>query len=1624
MWRRCRRRPTNRRSADPGFLSMLGSIYAQANQFELAQGLLERSAKLQVAAGGEPASSLKLQMAAIYLQRNDTARAYDLYRQVLSDHPERLDAWKGLIGTLLPDQPQQRSAGGDCLDSSADPQAVGSRHRVFAERSQPVRGQRRYSARRRVHEPRERVLRKAKTQPPANIEVQNAWLLFNTHADRALYGALMRLGGRTDLTVAQRETVQDIWANWSVRRAAAAMDNGDVRRAVDILDAASQAFPDNMTVRKAVAGGYMRVGRAKESLALFKTVPLQDGTAGDFEAAVGAALAANDKTMAEVWLRQALERYPRDPAILSLAARYEQARGDNQRAADYWRASLAAMPLATPAERLAHALVYPDQDMKAHRAVTAADLQHLLDPNYEPFAKTTKVAPLPAYGPDPYGGSAPVVVAPAQPSSQPARQDVPWTTPASNNEDQSIAPASNPAVTTIPAAQPPNPQMFRRQSSTTFEIGEASQPVYIGSGIWDATPPDTSGRLMRSKVEENPHVECLVSFRGEGPVLDMALAGIAQASSGQGQVPDQTVQLSANAPHSLASDAWKGLIFSLMANNQNAEAMQEIAKMPPDVRKQLEADVEFEQGEASLFVSLGDVAHAVEYLNRVENFYMLRRAVPPAGMEVQHAWLLYNIRDDSGLYPVLLRLDARQDLTAPQRQEVEALWANWAVRRAFLAMENGNMLRGVEILQAASQDYPDNMNVRRAVAGAYGKVGRSADSLALFKTIPMDDASAGDFQAAIGAALGATDMAQAEAWLRLALGRFPGDPQILGLAARFEQARGNNLRATDFWRASLAAMPPGATVQSLDSGLSYPLGTYRAPAPGDTKRLLDPRSDPPQRTTRLQPLPSYNNEPSSRYLPAVPAPPPAVPQQNRWIEAPSSNPLPLPPPQVTNPVTTPDMQGTVPMAQGGAPGNTPFYVPQSIKQRKQPSQPVLIEQVAVQEAQFTPVVAISQAGQPASTQSKRKKAPGAGGYTGQMQLPPAEENIDSTDPAALGVPQGPGRTSQNGGAQRNSSSSLALRITSQPMDPLAAQVQALFAEQTDSQLTQGSATSIRALRNVPAASPMNLSGAPSTATQYRTAQYTPSAQDAASGAYSAKQQTASQPQISAQQPAQPSPQPVKPSAAKVSKKTRRARNAAARAAASQPLAPTLVVPPQAQPLPQAQYPDLPSAQAPATTGVGLSDQELQQRNLPPLRGPWVRVQRDARTTSPRDEAEMQLRAIESGYSAWLGGAGVINYRSGSLGYDHLSALEAPFEISLAAGYHARLTFIPRPVFLDSGQADGSSIMTVTTLGQTKTSTIPQPLGTLLTTDVTPPPQQNAAGIGGEIQLAFQQFALSVGYTPYGFLVSNMMGRVQWRPGNGPLTFSFVRDSVKDTQLSYSGLRDPGSASLSFPGNIWGGVMANQGGVQYARGSAESGFYMGANGQYITGYNVELNSRFDGTGGAYWRLITSPENGNLSIGANFFGMHYQHNEDAFTYGMGGYFSPQAYFLGNIPLTWVGHSGTQWHYTVMGSLGVQAFQEDLTALFPLADQKSIEVSSGNLALPAKTSVAANYDLRGQVAYGIGPHWFVGAFVGANNSRNYSAVSAGFSVRYLFRSQPSTVAGPTGLFPYDGIRPFTVP
>jgi len=169
---------------DPGFLSMLGAIYQQANQLEVAQGLLERSARLQVAAGGQPSIALQLQLAGIYLARNDTDRAYSLYRRILAAHPERADAWNGLISALLATNRNAQALQEIAQvppavrkELESDINFVQSEASLYAANGDTARAMQ-YMNRVEEH------YAALKTEPPANIEVQHAWLLFNTQNDR------------------------------------------------------------------------------------------------------------------------------------------------------------------------------------------------------------------------------------------------------------------------------------------------------------------------------------------------------------------------------------------------------------------------------------------------------------------------------------------------------------------------------------------------------------------------------------------------------------------------------------------------------------------------------------------------------------------------------------------------------------------------------------------------------------------------------------------------------------------------------------------------------------------------------------------------------------------------------------------------------------------------------------------------------------------------------------------------------------------------------------------------------------------------------------------------------------------------------------------------------------------------------------------------------------------------------------------------------------------------------------------------------------------------------------------------------------------------------------------------
>ena len=282
-------------------------------------------------------------------------------------------------------------------------------------------------------------------------------------------------------------------------------------------------------------------------------------------------------------------------------------------------------------------------------------------------------------------------------------------------------------------------------------------------------------------------------------------------------------------------------------------------------------------------------------------------------------------------------------------------------------------------------------------------------------------------------------------------------------------------------------------------------------------------------------------------------------------------------------------------------------------------------------------------------------------------------------------------------------------------------------------------------------------------------------------------------------------------------------------------------------------------------------------------------------------------------------------------------------------------------------------------------------------------------------------------------MQNYTGRILYKPDQH-FTFYGDRSPVVETQLSYAGLRDPGQATLFTSGPIWGGVVSTGGGLRYDMGTERAGFYITADGADLSGYHVLENNKFEASAGAYFLAKTFPGYGRLNIGVSMFGQHYQYNELGLTYGLGGYFSPQAYFLASIPVTFVGRYGNNFHYSIAGAVGVQTFQEASEVFFPL--DRGLENGSmdgctlqqqatGNCGqTPVSSTTGGNFSINSEGAYRITDHWYAGGFLSANNTNNYNTVTGGFFVRYVFRPQYGNEDYPTGLFPVEGFRPLRVP
>jgi cellulose synthase operon protein C len=380
------------------------------------------------------------------------------------------------------------------------------------------------------------------------------------------------------------------------------------------------------------------------------------------------------------------------------------------------------------------------------------------------------------------------------------------------------------------------------------------------------------------------------------------------------------------------------------------------------------------------------------------------------------------------------------------------------------------------------------------------------------------------------------------------------------------------------------------------------------------------------------------------------------------------------------------------------------------------------------------------------------------------------------------------------------------------------------------------------------------------------------------------------------------------------------------------------------------------------------------------------------TSAKQQQIQDEIDVVQNRNTPFADIGSAATGRAGDAGIDRLIIEDGTIGGSVTGANTVRLSVLAHGVYLFSGTPNGQSKFQFGTL----------PRGATFG-------QQTTAGVAGEVQISTGTFGLDFGVSPQGFPVQNLTGGIRFRPLGGPFTFLAVRDSVKDSLLSYAGVRDPGTAI------VWGGVVSNTGTLQLDHKGTRAGQYFSASGSYITGKNVPNNWEASGNAGFYFVVAKG-----LSLGINVTGMHYQKNLSFFSLGQGGYFSPQEYGLASIPISWFSRH-KRFEYEIRASLGAQYFSQERSPFFP---------TRINAVLPAQDffasnhSTGPNYNFLARLGYRVAPHVYFDIFGTANNARNYATQTVGFSLKFLARRLPTNTDLHVNSVPdWKGNQPFGI-
>ncbi|MEI8399753.1 MAG: cellulose synthase subunit BcsC-related outer membrane protein [Alcaligenaceae bacterium] len=372
----------------------------------------------------------------------------------------------------------------------------------------------------------------------------------------------------------------------------------------------------------------------------------------------------------------------------------------------------------------------------------------------------------------------------------------------------------------------------------------------------------------------------------------------------------------------------------------------------------------------------------------------------------------------------------------------------------------------------------------------------------------------------------------------------------------------------------------------------------------------------------------------------------------------------------------------------------------------------------------------------------------------------------------------------------------------------------------------------------------------------------------------------------------------------------------------------------------------------------------------------------------------------------------VRNRNGTSGGGKLSDIEVPVEMRLPVG-DGKLSLSATSVSLNAG-AIGTDFYSRSTFGGGPSAALDQLAG--LTGY---PNDQTGRGVGWSLGYKKPGFIADIGVTPVGFQYSNVTGGIRFdgtldQENTWYYSISGSSRPVVDSVLSFAGTRD------SVTGQAWGAVMSTGARVQLSKDLGGYGVTGSAGLFSLNGHNVAANTRADANLGMYWNLIKANDE-NLTVSVYATSLFYNKNLSHYTYGQGGYFSPQQYYALTLPINWSQRSG-DFSYRIGGALGAQKFSQSASDYFPNNGDLQAAANAtmarllasggggtGTATYEAQSQSGVAYNLSAAGEYQLNRYVFLGGLVQLDNSSNYRQWGTGLYLRFSFYPRTGPVLLP---------------